>query len=64
ETVIAAGFDDWKNRELSNSQIPKFRTSRSKFDSSPLAAPSPFSSSVEKADDPDDDDFDLPSFLR
>ncbi len=61
-TVIAAGFDDWKNRELSNAQIPKFRTSKPKPEPASVSSPAPFASVNEE--DSLDDDFDLPSFLR
>ncbi len=64
-TVIAAGFDDWKNRELSNAQVPKFRTSRQRVEPTPFGVTSPFASSSDSSsEDPDGDDFDLPSFLR
>lgn len=71
-TVIAAGFDDWKNRELSNSSVPKFRTARSRgevigSDLSDIAAqpvkPSAMPEPAANSRD-DEDDFDLPSFLR
>lgn len=69
-TVIAAGFDDWKNRELSSASIPKFRPAKNKSDLIPgteisdvLAQPSK-STEPTKVSDDDDDDFDLPSFLR
>lgn len=68
-TVIAAGFDDWKNRELSNAQIPKFRTSKGRADfvspqSQGKYSPVAGSDLDPKIDGDDDDDFDLPSFLR
>lgn len=70
-TVIAAGFDDWKNRELSSASIPKFRQAKSKSDLIPgteisgvLEAPSKSAEPKKTTEDDEDDDFDLPSFLR
>lgn len=63
-TVIAAGFDDWKNRELSNAGVPTFRANRRTETPPTVSAGSFTTSSSHEADPEDDDDFDLPSFLR
>ncbi len=62
-TVIAAGFDQWKNRELSSAQIPQFRTSKQRVEPA-LSVDLPLAQSSRKPADPEDDEFDLPSFLR